>query len=277
MNQFVKKILSSVISVETLRSRSLVAQGLGLTKSNKKGNGVSFKGLRPYVYGDNVKHIDWVSTAKNQGQLYMKEYEEEKSQPLVILMDVRQSMRFHSRGESKNVVASIIGASLARAYSSLDNPVGFITFNKGVENYTKPNNSEDSFYQMISKFEAKQDTNDIFDFQLLINNLSQMKAKNLDVIVFSDFLNMKIDFKKLNALCFNTNIRLIRILDALEKNPTPISNTYLRNMVSNQGISSVSDDFYNDIEQYPAIKLSVFEASTSFAEKDIAELMMKIK
>ena len=277
MNQFVQKILSSAVSVETLHSRSHVALGLGLTKSNKKGTGVSFKGLRPYVYGDNVKHIDWVSTAKNQGQLYIKEYEEEKSQPLLILMDIRQSMRFHSTGESKNVVASIIAASLARAYSSIDNPVGFITFNKGIESYSKPTNSEDSFYQMISQFEAKHETNGIFDFQLLINHLSQIKAKNLDVIVFSDFLNIKIDFEKLNALCFNTNIRLIRILDDLEKNPTPISNTYLRNLVSNQLISSISDGFYTDIQQFSAIKLSTFDANTSFSKKNIAELIMKIK
>ncbi len=54
------------------------------------GQGLQFAELRPYTFGDDVKRIDWRSTARS-GQVQVKTYTEERTLPVVLALDASAS------------------------------------------------------------------------------------------------------------------------------------------------------------------------------------------
>ncbi|MGE0784197.1 MAG: DUF58 domain-containing protein [Sandaracinaceae bacterium] len=79
-------------------------------RSPFKASGVEFADHRPYVSGDDVRHIDWKAFARH-GQLVLRQFEEERDAHVHVLLDVSGSM---SRGEpSKIQIASRLAASFA--------------------------------------------------------------------------------------------------------------------------------------------------------------------
>ena len=79
-------------------------------RSPFKASGVEFADHRPYVSGDDVRHIDWKAFARH-GALVMRQFEEERDAFVHVLLDVTGSM---SRGEpSKISVAQRLAASFA--------------------------------------------------------------------------------------------------------------------------------------------------------------------
>ena len=61
-----KEFLEKIKRIE-LQSRRLIQEGLaGQYLSRYKGSGVQFKDFRPYVYGDDVRHIAWNVSARSE-------------------------------------------------------------------------------------------------------------------------------------------------------------------------------------------------------------------
>ena len=75
-------------------------ENLGKFKSNFKGNGLQFKEHRSYVYGDDIRDLNWSLLAKN-GNPYVKIYEEERNVNLIVLVDISQSMLYGLNNVSK--------------------------------------------------------------------------------------------------------------------------------------------------------------------------------
>ena len=66
-----------------------------------KGKGMSFSEVREYQYGDDIRSIDWNVTARHD-KPFIKTYEEEREQTLMLLIDVSQSSFFGTQNEFKN-------------------------------------------------------------------------------------------------------------------------------------------------------------------------------
>lgn len=67
----------------------------GLIKQRKKGQGQDFHQIRNYSEGDSIRHLDWKATSRYQ-RLMSKEYQDEKDQQIMFLLDCGQQMR-HTR------------------------------------------------------------------------------------------------------------------------------------------------------------------------------------
>ncbi|MBX3273968.1 MAG: DUF58 domain-containing protein [Sandaracinaceae bacterium] len=82
----------------------------GSHRSPLKAQGVEFAEHRPYVAGDDVRHIDWKAFARH-GQLVIRSFEEERDAFVHVLLDVTGSM---SRGTPPKIeVAQKLAASFA--------------------------------------------------------------------------------------------------------------------------------------------------------------------
>jgi len=82
--------------------------------SSIKGHGIEFTDIRPYQPGDEVRHMDWRTTART-GKLYTRQYNEEKLQTLYLGVDQRIGMFFGSDIEFKSVTCARIAAIIAWA------------------------------------------------------------------------------------------------------------------------------------------------------------------
>jgi len=88
------------------------AKNMGQHLSVFKGRGMDFAESRPYQAGDDVRSLDWRVTART-GKPHTKLYQEERERPVLIWLDMRNTMFFATKGAFKSVVAAELAALLA--------------------------------------------------------------------------------------------------------------------------------------------------------------------
>jgi uncharacterized protein (DUF58 family) len=89
---------------------SATASRQGAHRSRAKAGGVELADHRPYVAGDDVRHVDWRAFARH-GALVLRQFEEDRDAFVHVLLDVTGSM---SRGAPPKIdVARAIAASFA--------------------------------------------------------------------------------------------------------------------------------------------------------------------
>lgn len=99
------------------QTRSPSATLFGDVLSTLKGHGIEFADIRPYQPGDEVRHIDWRTTART-GTPYTREYIKENQQSVYLAVDQRLCMFFGSGQEFKSVCAARVATAVAWAAAS---------------------------------------------------------------------------------------------------------------------------------------------------------------
>jgi uncharacterized protein (DUF58 family) len=97
-----------------------------------RGYGLDLADLREYVYGDDVRHIDWNVTARLTTP-YVREYNEEREVAGWFLLDLSPSVAFGSQQLQKRAVSAEFVAVLARILTRHGNRVGAICYGDSVD------------------------------------------------------------------------------------------------------------------------------------------------
>src|SRR5438876_1429224 len=139
------KTLARISSLD-LRAR-LIVEGLmtGMHRSPYQGISVEFAQHRPYVQGDDIRHIDWKVFAKSD-KVYLKQYLEETNLHLICIVDASESMAYGSVGDkdalwTKYDHATAIAASLSYMAIQQQDSVGLAIFDNELKRFFKPSNS----------------------------------------------------------------------------------------------------------------------------------------
>ncbi|MDH5403836.1 MAG: DUF58 domain-containing protein [Candidatus Heimdallarchaeota archaeon] len=101
------------------------------------GHGSEFADLREYVYGDDLRHIDWRATSKRHDKLIVRDFEVERNTNVIFLLDSSASMLL-GRKQPRIKQAVIAVASLANAVISNKDNFGFGAFSDSVGKYFAP-------------------------------------------------------------------------------------------------------------------------------------------
>ncbi|MCF6207270.1 MAG: DUF58 domain-containing protein, partial [Sulfurovum sp.] len=80
---------------------------LGNNASLFQGEGFEFAELREYVYGDDVRKIDWKTTAK-LGKPFVKVYKEERELNVVVVTMMSGSMYFGTVKQKSDIAAEVV-------------------------------------------------------------------------------------------------------------------------------------------------------------------------
>jgi uncharacterized protein (DUF58 family) len=134
------------ISSLDLRAR-LIVEGLmtGMHRSPYQGASVEFAQHRPYVSGDDIRHVDWKVLGKTD-RIYLKQYIEETNLHLICVVDASESMAYGTVGSgdapwTKYDHATAIAASLSYMAIQQQDSVGLAVFDNQLKKYLKPSNS----------------------------------------------------------------------------------------------------------------------------------------
>lgn len=122
------------IKLTTPRVRAFAAGG---HLSPFKGRGVEFDESRPYQAGDDLRTIDWRVTART-GKPYTKVFREERNRPVVVWLDLRQSMMFATRGSYKAVFAAEAAAIVAWSAVGNGDQLGGLVFSEDEHHELRP-------------------------------------------------------------------------------------------------------------------------------------------
>ncbi len=181
-----------------------------------KGTGLEFSDLRTYQYGDDVRAIDWVATAKGHGA-YVKIFKEEKEQTVFFMLDVSGSQDVGKDGSLKIDTAKEICGVLTLSAIKEASQVGLYCFSDQKELYLKPESGMKQAYNIISKmfrlepFSLKTNLQEAIAFALNI-----LKRKSV-IILISDFLDR--DYAhNLKALARKHDLVVLHIFDKREVN-----------------------------------------------------------
>ncbi|MFI5314806.1 MAG: DUF58 domain-containing protein [Myxococcota bacterium] len=122
---------------------------LGIRRRPRRGEGLEFHQLREYREGDSLRQIDWKATARLH-RAVSREYEEERDQRIVFLLDCGRKM--HARDAALSHFDHALDAVLLLAHVALrqGDAVGLSTFSgerrflgprKGVQQLTRVMNA----------------------------------------------------------------------------------------------------------------------------------------
>lgn len=137
MMRSTSEILKKVRELE-IRSKKLARDLFsGEYHSAFKGKGMSFKEVREYAPGDDVRFIDWNVSARF-GHPFSKVFEEERELTVMLLVDLSNSSLFGTHYGSKRDVATEIAAVLAFSAVSNGDKVGAVFYSDRVEKYIPP-------------------------------------------------------------------------------------------------------------------------------------------
>jgi len=97
---------------------------LGEHASRAPGSGVEFGGVRPFAPGDRRRDVDWRISARHQ-ELYVRQYAEERSFALTLLLDVGADAGEPGRSTLDLTVRA--ATALAQSYLRVHDRVGVVT------------------------------------------------------------------------------------------------------------------------------------------------------
>lgn len=211
-----KHILAKLNKYEIKIRKAVNNQMIGNFHSVFKGSGLEFSDLRTYQYGDDVRTIDWKTTAKGKGT-FVKIFREEKEQTVFFLVDVSASQEVGYEGNQKIDLAKEVFGVLALSAIKEASKVGIYAFSDQKELYMKASNGLKHGYELILKLfkiEPKsQKTNLTAAFIFALNLL---KRRSL-VIVISDFIDHDYEHH-LKAIAQKHDLVVVHLADKRETN-----------------------------------------------------------
>lgn len=213
MNKAAKKIILKT-------KKQVYGDMLGNNASLFQGEGFEFAELREYVYGDDVRKIDWKTTAK-LGKPYVKIYKEERELNVVVVSMLGGSMYFGTMKQKSDILAELV-ATLG--FSAVKNSDLFthILFADRLYERSRPSKKHFSIHKAIedvTKFELLGKEADFAELTEMLN--TRLKKKSL-LFILSDFIG-EIDLRLLSV---KHDIVAVMIRDRFEEDPSELG--YLR-------------------------------------------------
>ncbi|MDD5769417.1 MAG: DUF58 domain-containing protein [Candidatus Gracilibacteria bacterium] len=194
--------------------KNLGSNLFGAYKSAFIGSGIEFSEIKQYAYGENIKNIDWKTTAK-KGELYTKKYEEERDLNVIFVLDISKSMNFGSKDITKKQLQEEIFYTLGLSAIENDDNVGAIIYDEEIKEFIFPKKGFGNLYKILEKLE-QNGTKNKNTINILKEIIKRHIKKSLIFILTDD---EKIDDEKVLKIASKENqIIIINIFDFFENN-----------------------------------------------------------
>jgi len=192
-----------------------------------KGSGLEFDQLREYSAGDDVRFIDWNSSAK-MNKIMVKQFIEERDRTIILAIDLSASTLYSSQQELRRDSIANLAAALAFIANHNKDKIGALFFSDHIEEWIAPSRGNVHVGKIIEKLfaitESKTDsrtksgaqkkTNIAEALKFLIN----LKKRSAVVFMLSDWIDNQDEYSKfLRVASCQYDFIGIRILDRCEK------------------------------------------------------------
>ncbi len=228
MNKAVKKIILKT-------KKQVYGDMLGNNASLFQGEGFEFAELREYVYGDDVRKIDWKTTAK-LGKPYVKIYKEERELNVVVVSMLGGSVYFGTVKQKSDIIAEVV-ATLGFSAVKNSDLFSHMIFADQLYEASKASKKLFSVHKAVEDVFAFDPIGKEGDFSALVETLhNRLKKKSLLFIV-SDFVG-DIDLKLLSK---KHDVFAVMVRDRFEEDPSELGYLRLIDMESKQSFEGDVD------------------------------------
>lgn len=187
----------------------------GTYKSVYKGKSMNFENLREYVINDDIKDIDWKSSARS-GSLYIKQFIAEKKHNIMLVMDSGKKMNADTDlHENKKEVALFTAGTIGYLAAKNNDYFGMIYAGNGKVEYKPFKYNLYNLEQYLCEYDKNVTTRDV-NINDLLEYINKNIQKKMIIFVITDISginNIKVNtLKKLNQ---RHNVLVININDNL--------------------------------------------------------------
>lgn len=218
LNALIVRVLAAPVALHF--TRDALAPHSGDARSARLGHGLDFEESRLYQRGDDVRAMDWRTTARS-GKPYLKIYREEHQPVLHLVVDRGASMRFGTRTQLKVTQAARLAVLCAWAAVRSNTCIGGTLWQPA--GMTLPcRNGEAGALQLARAAIAAcpplpVEVAPVPAFTEICYALDAQLPAGSRIVLLSDFARVtNIDAPALRTLAARHDVRAIQILDAAE-------------------------------------------------------------
>jgi uncharacterized protein (DUF58 family) len=180
-------ILKKVRELEVKSKKITTHLFTGEYHSAFKGKGMSFREVREYSAGDDVRFIDWNVSARFSTP-FSKLFEEERELTLMLLVDTSTSNLFGTVGKRKKDLIIEMAAVIAFSAVSNNDKVGVIFFSDKVEKYIPPKKGRAHALFIVRELLSIEPTSNGTDIDEAIKYFNNTTRQKSIAFILSDFL-----------------------------------------------------------------------------------------
>jgi len=157
---------------------------IGVLQVRRRGEGTEFHQLREYRQGDPQRAIDWKATART-GRLIAREYEEDKDQRVLLVIDCGRRMA--SKDSELSHFDHTLNAALLLGHVALrqGDAVGMLTTG-GVQRYLEPRKSVAAVHAMLNRAYDLEPTLAVPDYDLAAREVMRHMRRRALVILLTN-------------------------------------------------------------------------------------------
>jgi uncharacterized protein (DUF58 family) len=153
-----------------------------------KGRGMSFREVREYYPGDDVRFIDWNVSARF-GHPYSKVFEEERELTVMLLIDMSASSLFGTSTAAKKTISTEIAATLSFSAVNNGDKVGAILFSDKIEKYIPPKKGKQHALYMLREMLGSESEGKGTELKTAIQYFNNITRQKSIAFILSDFLD----------------------------------------------------------------------------------------
>ena len=240
-----RELLKTIRQLEIATRRAVRSQLAGGYHSVFKGRGMVVSDLRPYQTGDDWRAVNWNVTART-GELYVKEFVEERELIVMLLVDISASLDFASRGLSKRELAAKLAALIAFSAIRNRDKVGLCLFSDEVELYLPPKKGRPHGLRIIREVLGHQAKSHGSRLDKALQYVARVVHGHTVAFVVSDFLHppqheQSLD-RALRVAAIRHDLVAIEVSDPFERILPKAGLLQLRDVETGRMITLDSDD-----------------------------------
>src|SRR5258705_2567147 len=182
------EILKKVRELE-IKSKKLTSDLFtGEYHSAFKGKGMSFKEVREYAAGDDIRFIDWNVSARF-GHPFSKVFEEERELTVMLLVDISASSLFGTAQARKKDIITEIAAVISFSAVNNADKIGVIFYSDIVEAYIPPKKGKQHALYIVRELLSKEPKGKGTAVSKALRYFNNSTRQKSIAFVLSDFLD----------------------------------------------------------------------------------------
>ncbi len=206
--------LGKLRKYEIRMRKAVTSERHGNFHSVFKGSGLEYDDLRLYQYGDDVRAIDWNTSAKGHGT-FIKIFKEDKEQTAFFMLDVSASQLVGEASKLKIDIAKEICGVLTLSAIQEASRVGLLCFSDRNERYIRPSDGMKHGYGVLSEiYKLVPESTKTSISEAILVALNVLKRRSL-IFLISDFIDTNYQHN-LKALARKHDLIVIHLYDSRE-------------------------------------------------------------
>ena len=210
-----RALLRRVRKVELAARKRVSAQSAGAWSSRFKGRGMSFSESRAFADGDDPRHVDWLATART-GELFVKQFVEERELTLLLVVDISGSMGTGSRELLRRQNAAEVAAILAMSAGRSQDKVGLVAFGAKPERLVRPAKGRAHTLRVVRDVLALRPSTPGTNLLAALDVAGHLTRTRSIIAVVSDLVGVTIPVERLSALSARHDVVVVELQDGLD-------------------------------------------------------------